>query len=283
MLKHLWPLTVFVAAMITFLAGCGPTTQPKGPGPEAPEHPAHSRPLDLELFPGDGKMMVQWRVAGSEIISGFDIYVSEHPVTAAEAGAASSSVKPFNSEVYPGDTNPEDSLEQYRAENLQPGLKYFVWVRIVRPDGTLSEPSEVLTAICGPRGEFDLGPRYQSENDGYSFEKKKNVHADASDNDLFYFNKDGIDYLASPTRLNGYLRSTKLLLLPLKGTFDQVRRQVAKLGAASSGDRIAITDGDWILAVTAEGNNALVHVISLKGKEARLFFALCPVPGEMLF
>ncbi len=276
--------TSLLLVAILFLAQCGPSPRPKSQVTEESHRTVeHARPVDLQLIPGDGKMIVQWRVVSSEITSGYDIFISEQPVSPTDLTKPGNPVKPFNPEVYPGDTNPDDSVEQYSAENLKNGVKYYVWVRIVRPDGTFSEPTGSKTAVCGPRGEFDLGLRYQSDDDGYSLAKNKSVRADAADNDLYFFRKDGVDYLASPTRLNAYLRATKLIPLNLKGDLNQVRKRLATLTEATADDRVPISDGVWVRLVTAEGANALIHVLSIKGKEVRLSYALCPLAGEMSF
>ena len=118
-----------------------------------------------------------------------------------------SSVKPFNPTPFPGDTNPDDGVEHFTAEGLQNGVTYYVTIRTVYPDGTLSPPSREVGVVCNPRGEVEISIRYESEHDGYSFAGDRYVRADTDENDLYFFSKDGIDYIASPDRLDGFLKN----------------------------------------------------------------------------
>jgi len=263
-------------------AGCGPKRMPE-------ESAGCGAPQGLAVQPGNGSMTVTWERHGCRIIAGHNVYISREPLVQSYPGTVMpESVRPFNVEPYPGDTNPDDGIEHFMAEGLENGVKYYVSVRIVFPDRSLSRPSREVATVCGPRGEIELSVRFSSESDGYSFEKDAYVRADSPDNDVYYFVKDGIDYLASPNRLGGFLRTNNLVVLPFQGELADISPKIAALGPILSGDRVIIRQGDWVLVRTPENRNALVHVLGFRGenkeRRARLFFAYSTLTdGEMLF
>ncbi len=196
-------------------------------------------------------------------------------------------MQPFNRIPFAGDTNPDDGIQHFMAEGLENGVKYYVSVRVVYPDGTLSRSSAEIPVVCGPRGEIELSFRFRSEHDGYSFAKDHYVRANALDNDLYFYTKDGIDYLGSPSRLDGFLRTNNFSTLPFRGELGEIRSQVATLGRLPFGDRIVINEGDWILMRTPEDRYALIHILGFSGqgvkRSVRLFFAYSTAAGEKLF
>jgi hypothetical protein len=271
-------------AAVMGMSGCAPAPKTVVTPPVVEEKKVTpSLPVELKLFPGDRKMTVQWKVTGDEVISGFDIFIVDHPVANDAATSPAGKITPYNPSAYPGDTNPDDGVEEFPAEQLVNGVKYWVWVRIVHPDGTLSAPTEVKGAVCGPRGEFELKPRFQSGQDGFSLMKGTGTKADGSDNDLYLYDKDGTTYLASPSRLNGYLHVTKFKALPFKGDLKSVRESVLSLNSVPIEDKTAISSGQWLWIVTADGFNALLQIKELKGGTATISYAVCPLAGEMSF
>jgi hypothetical protein len=272
---------IIMSLILLTLAGCGPKT---GSGGEAHRGDSYNLQIDVN----DGSMIVAWKRHTGGMISGYNIYISEEPLAARFPGPGiDPSIQPHNRTPFPGDTNPDDNMEYYTAESLENGLRYYVSVRIVFPDGTLSEPSREVTAVCGPRGEIDLAVRYQSDHDGYSFEQNEYVRADAVDNDLYFFSKDGIDHLASPIRLNGFLNDTRLLVLPYGGSLEEVSSRVMESKLTPTDDQVDISTGDWVLARTASGRHALLHVLALRGdgkeRQIHLFFAYSALVGEVFF
>ena len=167
----------------------------------------------------DEKLMaLKWKKKCNRVISGYNIYRSETTLAAKYAKMQlPEHIKPLNLEPFPGDTNPDDGIEVYQAEGLKDGQKYYVTVRILMPDGKESRPTSEIMAVCGGRGEIELSIRYKSNQDGFSFIKNSFVRADNEQNDLYYYFKDGEDYIASPHKLNWFLRKNSLQLLPLKG------------------------------------------------------------------
>jgi len=233
-------------------------------------------------------MIVSWSKIGQGAISGYNIYISECPLSALYPDAyIDSSIAPYNSTPFPGDTNPEDSVEYFEATHLENGVKYFVTVRVVFPDGLVSRPSSEVTVVCGPRGEIELPIRYQSSPDGYSFEKNAYTDANSTDNDLYFYSKDGHDYLASPRRLDGFINDTRFLVLPFRGSFDEVVAHLAEYAPGVTEDQVPVVAGDWVLAHCGRGTSALLEVKTIEesGQKRRvaLFFAYSTVVGEIVF
>jgi hypothetical protein len=275
--------------VLLILAGCGPggvrrsseTRYRTGTGKAVSI-------VDLGVSVNDKSMIVSWRKNGQGAISGYNIYISERPLSALYPDAyIDTSVAPYNPVPFPGDTNPVDSLEYFEATDLENGVRYYVTVRVVYPDGSVSGPSGEVPAVCGPRGEIELPIRYQSSPDGYSFEKNAYTAANSTDNDLYFYSKDGHDYLASPRRLDGFINDTRFLVLPFRGAFDAVVTHHAEFVPGEAEDQVQVLAGDWVLARCGRGTSALLEVKAIKesGKERRvaLFFAYSTVREEIVF
>ena len=273
----------FIISMLlfTFLVGCAPKKRLE-------EMPTGCYPYNASVGVNDRQMTITWRNNCSRLMSGYFIYINEKPLADLYPGTQLPvSVKPFNQTPFPGDTNPEDEIEHFVAEGLENGVKYYVSVRVVNPDRTLSKPSNEVVAVCGPRGEIELSMRYKSDRDGFSFEKNAYVRADDIDNDLYFFFKDGTDYLASPNRLDGFLKANKLRMLPFIGEFDQVRVRFSTLESQPDKDRVAVERGDWVHILSPDGKSALVKMLSISGegerRSLRLFYAFSPLANEVIF
>jgi hypothetical protein len=272
----------FLATMLFAISGCeGPAKPPVQPEAKPAVKP-HAVPVNLRLTSGDGRMTVAWQVKGDDVLSGYNIYVQPESPDPKGSGHPNLDIKPINGDVYPGDNNPDDNMITYEVERIENG-QYFVWVRLVRPDGSLSDPTAIESTVCGPRGEIILGVRYQSTDDGYSLAEKKKTRADASDNDLYYYTKDGVDYLASPSRLNSYLRATSFKPLPFRGELESVRNSAMTLSSVPTDDKIAVKSGDWIWAIVTPSQYALIHILSVDGKDKdrqiKCYYSLSPVKG----
>jgi hypothetical protein len=263
-------LTLFVVLCASL--GCGP-------GKVEEEDRAPVRLYDFDVNPDHERLTLSWRLQGSALISGYNVYISEQP--------AFEGTEPYNNAPFPGDTDPNDGVEYYNAEGLRNGVKFYVSVRVVYPDGSLSEPTPEETVVCGGRGTVALSVRYKSDEDGFSFDQNRSVRADADENDLYFYSKDGEDFLASPVRLNGFLRDTRLTVLPFKGTIDEVAEALEETPIAATEERVKVASGSWVLAQTASGGHALLHIDQLTGKEAdrvvTISYAYSPLAGEILF
>jgi hypothetical protein len=264
-----------LALLMLAITSCGPA----GPGDE--KRPRACLPQNVRAEAASHKMTVIWDMPCTDLIAGYNIYISEKPLVRRD-GTMIESARPFNHPPFPGDTNPHDGVEHFEAEGLENGVTYYVSVRIVRPDQSLSPPSEEIGVVCGPRGYVKLAIRYTADHDGFSFVGDSLVRADALENDVYFFSKDGVDYLASPKRLNGFLRDTRWQVLDFRGDYDAVAAQVALLSTVPSDERVVIEKGDWVRMWTPEGDRVLIEVLGLKGKgenrTVELFYAVQPRP-----
>ncbi|UCE24931.1 MAG: fibronectin type III domain-containing protein [Candidatus Zixiibacteriota bacterium] len=259
-----------------------------GPGKIKDESASGCIPEDLQVDVNSKTMDVYWKPNCDRLISGYNIYISEAPlVDRYPGGSLPQSVEPFNRTPYSGDTDPDDEYEHFIAEGLENAKKYYVSVRIVNPDRTLSKPSNEVAVVCGPTGEIELSMRYKSDRDGYSFDRNEYVRADDVDNDLYFFSNNGVDYLNSPARLGGFLKVNRLQKLPLRGTFEQVRSRVTDLSLTAGDERVAVKEGDWLVVSTPDGSNALIKVLDFSDdntkRSIKLFFAYRSLSGEMVF
>ncbi len=271
-------LRIFVA-MLAVLNGCAPS---KTTSVEEVTLPTVSdvKPVDLTVIPDDQGMTMEWKRKGDGLISGYNIYITDEQ-------QVNDSARPFNFEPYPGDTNPDDGVETFKAEGLENGKRYFVSVKVIRPDRTLSPSSNQASTICGPRGELVIESRYSGEHDGYALMDNKYVRAFAKNNDLYFYSSNGFDYLASPSRLDGFNRKSLFSKLSVNGDLPEIRTAVSKLKVNPNSERAELKVGDWILIRTADNHNGLLKVLGFegegKGRKVKLEFAFCPAEGEMVF
>lgn len=240
--------------LLSLLASCGP------PQPGS-DYSYTKYPHDLDIQVNNGMMMVSWKVAGSGLISGYNIYISHEPLSGNIADA-----EPFNTSVFAGDTEPDDSVERFEALGLFNSVDYHVSVVVVYPDGRLSKPTKEIHAVCGMRREIELQFRYVGSQAGFSFMGNDYVASDGDANDLYFYSKDGTDYLASPSRLDGFLRNTKLRKVQSGGSLKEVERAVMVMSSLPNADRVTISEGDWVWLKTPDLGRVLINVLSLEGK-----------------
>jgi hypothetical protein len=260
--------------------GCGPK--------EITEERLTCSPTDINVDVNHEMMNVSWVNPCERLISGYNIYISETPLSQKYSNTElPSSVKPFNDSSFAGDTNPEDGIEIYEAKNLENNKKYYVSVRMVNPDLTLSKPSEEVLAVCGARENIELSIRYKSDKDGYSFNNNQYVRADNTKNDLYFFSKDGIDYLNSPHKLDGFLNVSKFGKLSYKGDFSNIRSKTQTLRFKTDQDKVEINKNNWLIMKTSSGNYCLINVVGFSGskenRKVQLFVAYSSVPNELIF
>ena len=271
---------LFAASVIfSLLLSCGP------PGPSG-EGEMGCVPADVNADVNREKMTVSWIPNCDRVSSGYNIYISQEPLAAAYPGTQlSEEIIPHNHMPFLGDTDPSDGRENYEAEGLTDGLPYYVSVRIVFPDGSLSKPSEEIIVVCGARGEIELSMRFKSDRDGFSFRGNEYVRADGVDNDLYFFSKDGVDYIGPPRRLGGFLRSTRLAVLPIGGEFEDIIPAL-KFSSPLS-ERVVVRIGDWLHIITVDGGQAVLRVKNFAGhgglRRVVLQYAFTPGPGPLVF
>lgn len=255
-------------------AGCGP------PKPSE-ELSAPCRPYDISIESNDGGMKIGWKVDCPQLISGYNIYLAP---TSVESFRDTSTLplEPHNAAVYPGDTDPDDNIVYYDASGLDNGVLYRVAVRVVFPDRTLSPPSKPILARCGPRGEFELATRYSGEHDGFSFALGEHVRADDLSNDLYYYSKNGAHYLASPSRLNGFLRTNHFMPQPRTWSFEEYILRGNTRGEKPTEERVEIHEGDLIWMTTVSSDQAQIRVLNIKVSDGKrtvlLEYAYWPIP-----
>jgi len=268
-----------VSVICTLLLSCGSPRQ-------SDEGGADCIPLSIKADVNREVMTVSWIPNCNRTSSGFNIYISQQPLAADWPGMQTPvEITPHNHQPFLGDTNPSDGREHFEAEGLTDGVLYYVSVRIVYPDGALSKPSEEIMAVCGARGEMELSLRFKSEKDGFSFDLNEFVRADGVDNDLYFFSRDGEDFLSSPTRLSGFLRASKLAILPFRGELVDIGQVLDTSKPAN--DRVQVRQGDWLHLVTAEGGQAVFQVKGFagQGEQRRILlqYAFNPGPGPLVF
>lgn len=272
---------LLLASLSLLLAfGCGPGRE------TIPELAPERYPFDIATEVDDGMMVVSWKTAGRGLISGYNIYISEDPLLD-DSDSLPPTAQPHNTTIYAGDTDPDDGIEHYEARGLDNGVLYYVHVRIVYPDQTLSPPTDEVRAVCGPRGEIELAIRYQGDPDGFSFVLNDYVDADDVTNDLYYYSRDAQDYLVAPSELGGFLRANRFGLLDLKGPLDQISEKLPLLSSRPAEIRVEVSVGDWVWVMTPEQQHALVQVTGFTGqadsRRVRLFYAFTPRSGPPVF
>jgi hypothetical protein len=253
---------------------CGP--------PKTTDEKADCYPSDLNIDVNSNTLDVSWVNDCEKSIAGYNIYINDEPLT----GKDVTIIEPHNTDPFPGDTNPDDGVEHYIADGLDNGKKYFVTVRVINPDRTLSKSSIEKVAVCGPRGEIELSIRYKSSHDGYSFDKNEYVKADKLENDIYFFSKDGKDYLNSPLKLDGFLKANKLSKLAAKGDLVSAVQSI-QIENKPDSDRLEVKKGDWLWILTPDDKSAIVNVLDIYGngdkRMIKLYFAYSPYSGEVIF
>ena len=126
--------TALILLALIAVSGCGPR-----PGNEASRT---ALPVSLSVEVSDKQMTLAWTKSGDGAIAGYNIYISREPLAVKYPGPSiDGSIETFNTTPFPGDTDPEDRVEHFDAVNLENGVKFYVSVRVVYPDRSVSKPS----------------------------------------------------------------------------------------------------------------------------------------------
>jgi hypothetical protein len=251
---------ILIFAVMMLIAGCGPI---KKDGRIIRDE---CSPLNLTVSSDNQKLFLRWETDCPENIltSGYYIYVQNKPLdTAILTGLPPSKIQPFNHTAYPGDTDPDNSYETMAIENLDNGVEYFVSVRTAFPDKSLSQSSNQVAVMCRPEGIFELAFRYAAENDGFSFNLGKTVRADAEENDLYFFSKDGLDFIGSPHRLNGFIRKSGFYSL---GKTNDIYHYPSLDLDYQPSDKMPVNVGESYLIKTADNRYAKIRIESASGE-----------------
>ena len=151
---------------------------------------------------------------GTRIMRGFNVYYSPTPLVGRYPGHdLPKTIKPYNKEPYPGDSEGDMSLETFEFKNIPSAQLFYVHVRVVNSDNSLSLPSNEIEMICYPQGEIGLVESYSGDHSGFSFVTDSYCATDAVENDMYFFGKDGKDYLCSPSRVSSINRANKIYIL----------------------------------------------------------------------
>jgi len=251
--------------LLLISGGCGPKVQLKSFGTEC-------APTNLEVKADDETLMLKWNTncPDGRLLSGYYIYLEKKPLADYRNQAPPRGVKPLNHDPYPGDTDPEDRWETMKIEHLDNGVEYYVSVRALYPDRTVSIASNEVAVMPRPEGEFELAFRYSDLNDGFSFANCETVRADGELNDLYFYHKDGIDFIASPHRLNGFLRKSSFYSLGKTKSIYQYPELDLDFAPV---EKIPALVGESYLVKTADGNFAKIRIEQITGenKERRMF------------
>ena len=245
-------------------------------------------PQNLRIESHNQELTVIWDMNCDHLYSGFHVYISEEPIREKFNGIIPDYFEPFNTTPFQGDTDPSDNVEYFDAKGLENGKIYYVTATVVYTNLTNSILSNEVKAVCGPHGEITLDVRYNGEQDGYSFDKNQIVRADNVDNDIYYFSKNGEDFLNSPARLDGFLKDNKLSLLPFKGDLADIKHKVdINKSYQLTTDRIKVKKDDWIQLVTPDNKYALIKVLGFTGagkdRKIMLYYAYSTVANELIF
>ncbi len=222
-------------------------------------------PRDLQIDSvGNRYAKIAWDPGcpGTRIMRGFDIYLSPVPLVDKYSGREfSNSIKPHNHELYPGDAEGNPDRETYEIENISNATRYFVHVRAVYNDGSFSKPSNEIDLICYPQGILELAVSYSGDQAGFSFAEDRYCRTNNLENDIYFYHKDGKDFLCSPSRLGAVNRMTKIYPAG-KGVTPPYPEKLQRVGEAS--EKIEILPGRNIVIETEDGYYAGLYIRQLE-------------------
>ena len=289
-MPHGMVLLCFVLLTTGVLPTCAPTPKHvSDPASSATPKPAWVLPApQLTRVEGFGDHLeLTWHTfrGDRDVIGGYNVYVSTSSgLSNLPDGDPELKDFLYGGSAYPGDT---DGIIDSESINITPvviGVRYFVHVRTVFPDGHQSHPSAEREVIARPRGFMTLHPRFSSENDGFSFASDRNVPSMSDSNDVYLFaGKDGL-YLASPSRLNPLLRGTRFASL---GPSVSIEDYPACPEPSSLSDKVAVQPGHSVVVLMMDGRMAKMRPRELAGGHNSLSmvfdYVYQPVFGEARF
>jgi len=200
---------------------------------------------------------------GLRILRGFNVYVSPVPLAADYPGSdLSPDFRPYNRDIYPGDTLGNPKRESYAIEDLENARQYYVHVRDVYIDGTLSPPSNEIPLVVYSQGQFTLMPSFTGDHDGFDFAAGEYCRTDALNNDIYFYSKDGADYLCSPARLGPVNRETEIFSA---GTGVAPENWMEMNPDDEFTERVRLQEGGVYILITADGYPVKLNVLSMTG------------------
>jgi hypothetical protein len=178
------------------------------PGPK--ESSLLPSPYDLRVETVSSGANIFWSANRSEgqIISGYNIYLSEESLKPMFPDWRKSHPEPYNHAPYPGDTDGDITAESFEITGLENGRKYYVSVRTVGTNGTESKPSNEMAFTPMARGEFVISSFHTRDDGGFNFDREISVPARDPRCDIYLYSKGDDVGLSSPHRLGAGLRKT---------------------------------------------------------------------------
>lgn len=271
-----------LAGIIFVVISCGPPKSVSiAPPPTVPtEIPRPCIPRNLTLdSTSDGYALIAWDPGCPQerILRGFNVYVSSTPLNRRFPDTIlPPSIQPFNNEVYPGDTLGNPNRETFALENIANAVPHYIHVRVVYIDGRLSMPSNEIEVICYQQGTVELTASFSGSRDGFSFRKNAYCRTDDLDNDIYFYSKNGQDFLCSPSRLGEVNRNTKLY----PAGEGIVPADLGRPSGASS-DRIEIRPDRNLIVETTDGDviGMRIKQIDNSGSTPKIIFEYLLRPG----
>lgn len=245
---------------IVMLASCGP------PARLASDEGRQCLPHALTVDSTAGHYaMIAWDPGCPpvRVLRGFNVYLSPTPlVELYPDGEMPSSILPFNRDIYPGDTIGDPDRETFECREIDNAVLYYAHVRAVYSDMTLSPPTNEIELVAYPGGEFTLMASYSGQQDGFSFAGDGYCRTDAVENDLYFFHRDGMDFLCSPSRLGPVNRNT---LIYAAGSGESLGDISDLTPHGDHAEKMELRPGRLYILVTADGYPAKLRVKGIAG------------------
>jgi len=176
--------------ILAFIINCGPK----------PKETATNIPFNLSATTKTNGATLSWQInRTSEPIGGYNIYLAESPE---DPG------KLYNSGAYPGDTDGDKSRESIELANLENGIEYYIYLKIIYSDNTESDASEKISFMPLAKGNIRLSFNHTAIKSGYSFAEDKYTIVRDFANDVYVSHVDSKPIIGSPSRIHPSLRAT---------------------------------------------------------------------------
>lgn len=194
---------------------------------------------------------------------GFNIYYSPTPLVGRYPGRElPDNIAPYNNEIYPGALDATPDREFFEFEDIPLGQLFYVHVRVVNSDRSLSLPSNEIKMVCFPQGELDLAVSYSGDEAGFSFITDGHCNTDAVVNDLYFYSKDGNDYLCSPSRISDVNRQNKIYTAGKAETLGDTEN-ISPVG--SPAEKVELIPGTIYIIETEDGHFAKLRLVRMTG------------------
>lgn len=256
-----WKFVLSFAAVIIVAAGCRP---PKKAARLETPHYCQPHSLTVDSI-GSHYARIAWNPGCAEfrVMRGFRIFLSPEPLAEKYPGRdLPETIKPYNFEFYPGDDFGRLDRETFEFKNLPMAERFFVHVRVVNSDETYSLPTNEVEIVCIPQGRFALASSYSGENDGYSFVEDRPCRTTDLENDLYFYHKEGKDYLCSPSRISAVNRANKVFTGGNSPSSNPVDLVVPE---GDGYDRVVMSIGGEYIIKTEEGHFVRLKLVALDG------------------